>query len=59
MGKAEKPKNRPQMTDKAQSERFRQTAQELECNENEEAFEQVFEKVIPPKRIKSSQQDKP
>jgi hypothetical protein len=49
MAKAEKPKNKPQMTDKAQSERFRQAARELECDENEQAFEAVFKKIVPPK----------
>jgi hypothetical protein len=50
MGKPEKPKNKPQMTDKAQSERFLQTARELGCDESEEAFERVFEKIVPPKK---------
>jgi hypothetical protein len=49
MAKAEKPKNKPQRTDKAQSERFRKTARELECDEREEAFEEAFKKIIPPK----------
>jgi hypothetical protein len=43
-------KKKPNNTDKAQSERFRQTARELGCDENEEAFESAFNKVIPPKR---------
>lgn len=49
MAKAEKPKNKPQMTDKAQSERFRRTARELGCDESEEAFEQAFKKIVPPR----------
>jgi hypothetical protein len=49
MAKAEKPKNKPQMTDKAQSERFRKTALELECDESEDAFVQTFKKIVPPK----------
>jgi hypothetical protein len=49
MAKAEKPKNKPQMTDKAQSERFRTTARELECDESEEAFVQTFKKIVPPR----------
>jgi hypothetical protein len=48
----EKPKNKPQMTDKAQSERFRKTALELECNESEETFVKAFRKIIPQKRAK-------
>jgi hypothetical protein len=50
MAKQEKPKNKPQMTDKAQSERFRQTARELDCDENEEAFARAFEKIVPPRK---------
>jgi hypothetical protein len=49
MAKAEKPKNKPQMTDKAQSERFRQTARDLDCDETEEAFVRAFEKIVPPR----------
>jgi hypothetical protein len=49
MAKAEKPKNKPQMTDKAQSDRFRETAQKLECDWSEEAFEEAFKKIVPPK----------
>jgi hypothetical protein len=50
MGKAEKPKNKPQMTDKAQSERFRKTARDLGCNEDEKTFEDTFKKIVPPKK---------
>jgi hypothetical protein len=50
MEKPEKPKNKPQMTDKAQSERFRKTARMLGCDESEEAFIQTFKKIVPPKR---------
>jgi len=51
MEKSEKSKNKlPQMTDKAQSERFRQTARELECDESEEEFARAFQKIVPPKR---------
>jgi hypothetical protein len=53
MAKAEKPKNKPRMTDKAQSERFRKTARELECNESEEAFVRAFRKIVPPKQKRS------
>jgi hypothetical protein len=49
MGKIEKPKNKPKMTDKAQSERFRKIARELDCDESEEAFERAFEKIVSPK----------
>jgi hypothetical protein len=46
MEKPEKPKNKPQMTDKAQSERFRKIARELECDESEETFERAFKKIV-------------
>jgi hypothetical protein len=52
MDKSEKPKNKPQMTDKAQSERFRKTARELQCDESEEAFDQAFTKIVPPAKRK-------
>jgi hypothetical protein len=52
MEKAEKPKNKPQMTDKAQSERFRKTARKLGCDESEETFVQSFKKIVPPKSSK-------
>jgi hypothetical protein len=54
MEKAEKPKNKPQMTDKAQSERFRQTARELGCDESEETFAHTFEKIVPPRGAKKT-----
>jgi hypothetical protein len=54
MAKAEKPKNKPQMTDKAQSDRFQKTARELECNEDEEAFVRAFKKIVPPRNKATS-----
>jgi hypothetical protein len=45
-----KPKNKPKMTDKAQSERFRETARGLGCDMSEEAFKQAFRKIVPPKQ---------
>ncbi len=57
MTKAEKPKSKPQMTDKAQSERFRKTARELECDESEEAFVQALKKIVPPKRASVNNAD--
>jgi hypothetical protein len=51
MGKAgEKQKPIPKTKDKRQYERFVETARKLGCDENEEAFERVFEKVIRPKK---------
>jgi hypothetical protein len=54
MEKAEKPKNKPQMTDTAQSERFRKIARKLGCNESEEAFGDTFQKIVPPKSKKAT-----
>jgi hypothetical protein len=51
MGKAgEKQKRKPKLTDKRQYERFVETARELGCDESEEAFDQAFRKIVPPKR---------
>jgi hypothetical protein len=50
MGKAgEKQKRTPKITDKRQSERFRETARELGCDEDAAAFERAFRKIVPPK----------
>jgi hypothetical protein len=50
MGKAgERQKRRPKTTDKKQSERFREAARQLGCDESEEAFARTFEKIVPPK----------
>jgi hypothetical protein len=50
MGKAgEKQKKKPKLTDKRQSERFRETARALECDESEETFERAFKKIVPPR----------
>jgi hypothetical protein len=40
--------------DAEQSKRFIETARKLEVDENPEAFERAFKKVVPPKRIKTS-----
>jgi hypothetical protein len=47
-------KKKPKNSDKAQSERFRQTARELGCDENEEAFELAFKKIVPPRTPRQS-----
>lgn len=50
MGKAgEKQKRTPKIEDKKEYERFVKTARRLGCDESEEAFEQTFEKIVPPK----------
>ena len=43
-----KPK-RKKLTQKEQSERFRETARKLECDESEDALERAFEKIVTPK----------
>ena len=40
---------KPKATDKRQSERFRETARKLGADENEEAFERAFLKIVPPR----------
>jgi hypothetical protein len=50
MAKAEKKpraKSQPRLTDKAQSERFVQAAQDLGVDESAERFEEVFKKLVP------------
>jgi hypothetical protein len=50
MGKAgEKQKRTPKTKDKQEYERFVETARKLGCDESEEAFKKVFEKIIPPR----------
>lgn len=41
----DKPKEKP----KSQKQRFIETAKGLECDESEEAFEDSFSRVVPPK----------
>ncbi len=36
--------------DKAQYERFREAARELGTDDNPEAFDRQFQKIVPPKR---------
>jgi hypothetical protein len=54
MAKAEKPKARPKLSKKTQYGRFVETARRLGADENEEAFEDAFRKIVPPKRGKQS-----
>jgi hypothetical protein len=42
-----------------QSERFRQTARDLGCDESGEAFERAFGKIVPPKRPKPTKEPEP
>jgi hypothetical protein len=46
-----KPK-RKKLTQKAQSERFRETARKLHCDESEGALDRAFEKIVPSKILK-------
>ncbi len=49
MAKAAAPKKKkakPKLTDKEQSERFKQTARELGADESGKAFESAFERMI-------------
>ena len=41
---------RKKMTQKEQSERFRETARRLECDESEGALDRAFEKIDPSKQ---------
>jgi hypothetical protein len=45
--KKAKPKSKSKLTDKEQSERFKQTARELGVDETGKSFERVFEKIVP------------
>jgi hypothetical protein len=50
MGKAgEKQKRTPKITDKRQSERFKEIARELGADQPSEAFDQLISKLVPPK----------
>lgn len=49
MGKAgEKQKRKPKLTDKRQSERFKEIAREVGADESSEAFEHAMSKLAPP-----------
>jgi hypothetical protein len=51
MAKVEKPKPRAKSkpSKKTQYGRFVETARQLDSDESEEAFEQAFKKIVPPK----------
>jgi hypothetical protein len=46
---APKPPSR-KIEDKAQYERFREFAREVEADDDAEAFDRAFRKIVPPKR---------
>jgi len=49
-GAPKKAKPKPKMTDKEQSERFKQTARELDVDESGEQFVKTFEAIVPAKK---------
>jgi hypothetical protein len=49
MAKAEKPKQKPKPSKKTQYGRFVEAARKLDCDESEQAFEDAFAKIVPPK----------
>jgi hypothetical protein len=53
-GAPKKKKAKPKLTDKEQSERFKQTARELGAD-NEEAFERTFSKIVRSQTSKRSE----
>lgn len=52
-GAPKKKKAKPKLTDKEQSERFRQTARELDADESGEEFDRLFKKIVIPNDGKS------
>jgi hypothetical protein len=48
-GTPKKAKPKPQLTDKEQSERFKQTARELDVDESGVKFEQAIGRIVVPK----------
>jgi hypothetical protein len=50
MGKAgEKQKRRPKIKDKKQSERFKETARQLDADESSDAFDRIVDQMARPK----------
>ena len=50
-GTPKKKKAKPKLTDKKQSERFKEIARELGADESGEAFESAFMKIVKPKTV--------
>lgn len=51
MGKAgEKQKRKPKLTDKRQSERFKETARKVGADESSEVFERAISRLAPPRK---------
>jgi hypothetical protein len=53
MAKVAEPKElkRKKLTQKEQSERFRETARQLGCDETEGALDRAFKKIIPKRKV--------
>ena len=49
-GRSEPKSRKRKADDPEQYERFRAAARELETDDNPEAFDQVFQKIVPPKK---------
>jgi hypothetical protein len=49
-GTPKKPKAKPKLTDKEQSERFKQAARELGVDESGEEFERAVRKIMEPRQ---------
>lgn len=49
-GAPKKAKPKPRLTDKEQSERFKEAARELGVDETGAAFEKTFKKIVPKRR---------
>ena len=45
--KTAKQKTKPKLTDKRQSERFKEAARKLEADETGKSFERAFSKIVP------------
>jgi hypothetical protein len=52
-GPPKKQKPKPKLTDKEQSERFKETARELGVDESGQQFEEVFKQIVPIPATKS------
>lgn len=49
-GARKKQKPAPKLSDKEQSERFKQTARDLGVDESGKSFEKIFERIVKPNR---------
>jgi hypothetical protein len=50
-GTPKKKKAKPKLTDKKQSERFKETARELGVDESGKLFDRAFDKIVPAKNV--------